>query len=111
LSDLVDFWAVKSVRKQIKNRIELNYFCAIVKGKVVPVLDYLSTNHEDVWGSGGIAPPFLTSALDGDVWSASCPGRFTPSEIVPGAHWIGGWMGPTTSLDTAERKIILPRRE
>jgi hypothetical protein len=29
------------------------------------------------WGSGGIAPPFLTSALDGDEWSASRPGRFT----------------------------------
>jgi hypothetical protein len=23
---------------------------------------------EDVWGSGGISPPFLTSALDGYEW-------------------------------------------
>jgi hypothetical protein len=30
-------------------------------------------------GSAGIAP-FLTSALDGGEWSASCPGRFTPRE-------------------------------
>jgi hypothetical protein len=22
-------------------------------------------NHEEIWGSGGMAPPFLTSALDG----------------------------------------------
>jgi hypothetical protein len=22
----------------------------------------------DIWRSGGIAPPFLTSALDGDEW-------------------------------------------
>jgi hypothetical protein len=28
-------------------------------------------------GSGGIAPPFLTLALDLGKWSASCPGRFT----------------------------------
>jgi hypothetical protein len=25
------------------------------------------------WGSGGIAPPFLTPALDGNGWSISCP--------------------------------------
>jgi hypothetical protein len=34
--------------------------------------------HEDVWGSGGTAPPFLTSAVDGGERSASCPGcRYT----------------------------------
>jgi hypothetical protein len=26
---------------------------------------------------------FLTSALVGDVWSASPPGRFTPEKIIP----------------------------
>jgi hypothetical protein len=37
------------------------------------------SRHEDIWGSGYIlvAPPFLTLALDGGEWSASCPGRFT----------------------------------
>jgi hypothetical protein len=29
-------------------------------------------------GSGVIAAPFLTPALDGGEWSASRPGRFTP---------------------------------
>jgi hypothetical protein len=29
-------------------------------------------------GSGGIAPPFLTSALDGREWSASLPYRLAP---------------------------------
>jgi hypothetical protein len=52
------------------------------KGKDVPVLD-------DIWGSGGIAPPFLTSALEWDKWSVSRPCRFTP-----GTHWIGGWWAP-----------------
>jgi hypothetical protein len=40
-------------------------------------------------GSGGIAPLFLTSALDGGEWSASHPGRFTPC-----THWTWGWVGP-----------------
>jgi hypothetical protein len=33
----------------------------------------LSLCHEDMRGSGGITPSFLTSALDGVVWSASRP--------------------------------------
>jgi hypothetical protein len=47
--------------------------------------------HEDIWGSGGIAPPFLTSA--------SCPCRFTPGERAPGTHWIGGWVGSRAGLE------------
>jgi hypothetical protein len=34
--------------------------------------------HKDVWGSVGIVPTFLTSALDGGEWSVSRRGRFTP---------------------------------
>jgi hypothetical protein len=48
-----------------------------------------------MYGSGGIAPPFLTSALDLDEWSASLPGRLTPEERVPGTL-LGGlqsWSG------------------
>jgi hypothetical protein len=36
---------------------------------------------------------FLTSALEGGVWSASRPGRFYPRE-KPGTHRTGGWVGP-----------------
>jgi hypothetical protein len=50
----------------------------------------------------------LILALDGDEWSASHPGRFTPGEIVPGTHWIEGWVGPRASLDVVEKKKILP---
>jgi hypothetical protein len=58
-------------------------------------------------GSGGIATPFLTSALDRGKWSASYPGRFTT-----GIHWIGGWMGPRAGLDAVEyRQIFFPCRE
>jgi hypothetical protein len=34
--------------------------CDKNKSKIVPELNY-APHHEDVWGSGGIAPPFLIS--------------------------------------------------
>jgi hypothetical protein len=37
-------------------------------------------------GNGGIAPPFLTSELDGGERSASRPGRFTCGEKAHGNH-------------------------
>jgi hypothetical protein len=52
------------------------------KGKIVPMLNEAPL-HEGVCGSGGIAPPFLTSALGGGDWSAPCCGRFTPGERAP----------------------------
>jgi hypothetical protein len=36
--------------------------------------------HEDVSGSGDIAPSFLTPALDENAWSASRPGCLTPKK-------------------------------
>jgi hypothetical protein len=72
--------------------------------KVVVLINQL-TRYEDVWGSGGIVPRILTSALDGREWLASRPGGFTP-----GTHWIGGWVGPRAVLDAvASRKWSLPR--
>jgi hypothetical protein len=54
----------------------------------------------------------LTSALDGDEWSASRPGRFTPKERAPGTHWIGGWVGPGAVIDAVvKRKIPCSRRK
>jgi hypothetical protein len=51
-------------------------------------------------GGGGIAPPFLTSALDGGAW-------FTPLAFYPlgkglDAHSIEGWVGPRAGLDAME---------
>jgi hypothetical protein len=59
-----------------------------------------------IGGSGGIAPPFLTLALDGHEWSSLRPGRFTP-----GTHWIGDWVSPGAGLDrldVVEKRKILP---
>jgi len=46
---------------------------------------------------------FLTSALNGDEWSASGPGRFTPGERTPSTHWMGGWVGTKAGLDMVAR--------
>jgi hypothetical protein len=53
---------------------------------------------------------FLTSALVGGGLSASRPGRFTPGEKAPSAHYIGVWVSPRTGLDdvgeTASSRLI-----
>jgi hypothetical protein len=36
----------------------------VSKGEAVPVLNY-AHDHQNVWGSGDIAPPFSTLAIDG----------------------------------------------
>jgi hypothetical protein len=51
------------------------------------------------WRSGGIAPRIVTATLNGDVWSASRPVRFTHKVRAPGTHWTGGWVGPRAGLD------------
>jgi hypothetical protein len=40
-------------------------------------------------GSGDIAPPYLTSALDGVEWLASRPVRFIPGARNTIALWMG----------------------
>jgi hypothetical protein len=50
---------------------------------------------------------FLTWALVVVEWSASHPGRFIPREVVPGTHWIGGWMCPRSGLDYVEKRKFL----
>jgi hypothetical protein len=49
---------------------------------------------EEAGMSGGVAPPFLTLALDGGEWTDSHLGRFDPREIALVTHWIGDCVGP-----------------
>jgi hypothetical protein len=74
-----------------------NWGCSAIrkKGTAVPVLNR----------SGGIAPPFFTSALDGCERSASRPGRFTAG-IEPQYHWIGGCVGRRAGLDDVEKRTL-----
>jgi hypothetical protein len=50
---------------------------------------------------------FLTSALVGGEWSASCPCRLTSGERARSTHWIEGWMGPRAGLDEVEKRKFL----
>jgi hypothetical protein len=60
-----------------------------------------------VGGGKGIAPPFLTSALDGE-WLASRLGLFTPEERAPSTNWIGGRVGSRADLDAMGKIQIAP---
>jgi hypothetical protein len=75
-----------------------NHRCEIgtrifASGVYVSVVYNMSqSGHDDVCGSGGIAPPILTSALDGGEWLASRPGRFTLKEGPPvPIRWEAEW--------------------
>jgi hypothetical protein len=75
--------------------------CKIYFLKVTLSLCLIKYYAMEVWGGGGIAPTFLTSALDGGEWSASCPSHFIPGERAP-TNWIGGQVGPRASLDAVK---------
>lgn len=68
-----------------------------------------ASSHEDVWGSGSIAPPYFISTLDRSKWSVSRPGRFSSGESTPDVRWIRRWVGPRASMDAVYlRKISFP---
>jgi hypothetical protein len=56
------------------------------------------------WGVEVKPHAFLTSALDGGEWSASCPGRFIPWERAPATNWIGDRVGPRAGLDAMVKR-------
>jgi hypothetical protein len=45
--------------------------------------------HEDMWGNGGIAPPFLTSTLDGGEWPVSRPWYPLHMRLGGPESWFG----------------------
>jgi hypothetical protein len=71
----------------------------IDKGKVKSTRGLINKPHTMQTSSGGIAPPFLTSALDGGKWSASRPRLCIFGETALGTHWTGDWVGLRARLD------------
>jgi hypothetical protein len=59
--------------------------------------------HEYAWGNGSIAPCFLN--VGSRRRSASRPGRFTPGERAPVAHWIRGSGGLQGLCGRGEKEI------
>jgi hypothetical protein len=59
-------------------------------------------NCENIWGSGGMAPPFLTSALG--KWSGWCSAHFYPGIRTPCTHCIVCWVGLRAGLNVVEKK-------
>jgi hypothetical protein len=49
---------------------------------------------------------FLTSVLDGSVWSSFMLQLLYPREKAPGTHWIGDWVELRTSLNAVEKRTI-----
>jgi hypothetical protein len=68
-----------------------------------------TTHHVGAWEDRMYSSySFLTSAVDGDEWSASCPGcALPPRERTLITHCIEGWVGPRAGLDTEARGKIL----
>jgi hypothetical protein len=62
-------------------------------------------------GSGGIAPPFQTWALDGSEWSASRPCRFNLRKRTPGIDWTGGWVDTRVGLESVDKRKVLHCRD
>jgi hypothetical protein len=69
-------------------------------------LDTPALRHGGVWGVDIKSNVSLTSALVGDEWPASGPGRFT-SEKNPGTQWLGGRVGPRAVLHDTEKSNVL----
>jgi hypothetical protein len=71
-------------KKCILQSIKLGYIYKSIPRKLFTtkvkfslcLINYTS-NHEGILETGGIAPPFLNLALDGDEWRASCPSHNT----------------------------------
>jgi hypothetical protein len=52
-------------------------------------------------------PFFFTLALDGGQWSSFHSAALPLGKEPPSTYWIGGWVGPTASLDAMERRRTL----
>jgi hypothetical protein len=106
-------WRVKVMKLSIMRLNCILTLLSLLGPNVLFLCFNWAPRHEGVLGKWRCSSTrSLTSALDGDEWSASRPGRFTPREGTPITQRIGGWVDPRAVLDAVvKRKIPTPRRE
>jgi hypothetical protein len=77
-----------------------------MKGKVAPMPNEV-TCQKGVWGSGSIAPSFLTSVLDGVKQLALQSGCLTHGETAPSTNCIGNGVGSSARVGAVKKKKIV----
>jgi hypothetical protein len=79
----------------------------VIAGKVKVMLSLCLTKHHAMKKYWGVEEQLHELFdLDGDEWSDSRLGRFTPVERAPGTRWIGGWVDPRAGLDLVSKRKI-----
>jgi hypothetical protein len=79
---------------------KIHYIICNKKGKVVPVLNQLSTVPWRYMGEWKGSSTILDLSI--------CHSHFTPEGRAPSIHWIGAWVGPRSSMDAMGKRKILP---
>jgi hypothetical protein len=72
----------------------------------------LIKQHEDVWGSGDIAPLILKTTLNGCQWAIHVSATLLPEgkPPPPPIRWNGGWLGPAACMDPSEENMSVSTR-
>jgi hypothetical protein len=79
----------------------------LLKCKCIPALNQLLTTLCDVYGSEGVAPPFLTSGLNGVSSQLQVPAALPPDEVLLVLYAEGGGRAP----ELEKIKISRPSRK
>jgi hypothetical protein len=91
-------------RKKDKHvqRISFLSFCLSLITAASVQIDFDWNHAMKTCGSGGMAPSFLISGLDGGEWSLHVSAALHLRKKPPGTHCIGDWEGTRAGIDAVE---------